>query len=52
MQMPKSKYEQTKICDEPRVKEMRSTQDIFSIESIDESSVFELPFQVVRLKRY
>ena len=43
MQMPKSKYEQTKICDEPRVKEMTSTQDIFSIESIDESSVFELP---------
>lgn len=43
MQMPKSKYAQTKICDEPRVKEMKSTQDIFSIESIDESSIFALP---------
>lgn len=43
MQMPKSKYAQTKICDEPRIKEMRSTQDIFSIESIDESSIFALP---------
>ena len=43
MQMPKSKYEQTKVCDSPRVKEMYSVQDVFSIESIDESSVFELP---------
>lgn len=42
MQMPKSKYEQTKVCDSPRVKEMYSVQDVFSIESIDESSVFEL----------
>lgn len=43
MQMPKSKYEQTKVCDSPRVKEMFSVQDVFSIESIDESGVFELP---------
>ena len=43
MQMPKSKYEQTKVCDSPRVKELLSVQDVFSIESIDESGVFELP---------
>ncbi len=43
MQMPKSKYEQTKICDEPRVKEMMSVQDVFSIESVDEEGIFELP---------
>ena len=42
MQMPKSKYEQTKICDMPRTKEMKSVQDIFSVVSIDESGVFEL----------
>ena len=28
MQMPKSKYEQTKVCDETLVKEMTSVQDI------------------------
>lgn len=43
MQMPKSKYEQTKICDVPQIKEMKSVQDIFSVVSIDESGVFELP---------
>lgn len=43
MQMPKSKYEQTKVCDEPLVKEMTSVQDVFSIVSIEESGVFELP---------
>ena len=43
MQMPKSKYEQTKVCDSPRVKEMYSVQDVFSMESIDESGIFELP---------
>ena len=43
MQMPKSKYDQTKICDGPRVLEMTSVQDVFSIESIDQSGVFELP---------
>lgn len=42
MQMPKSKYEQTKICDMPLTKEMKSVQDIFSVVSIDESGVFEL----------
>ena len=31
MQMPKSKYEQTKVCDETLVKEMTSVQDVFSI---------------------
>ncbi|MDD3139430.1 MAG: ATP-binding protein [Lachnospiraceae bacterium] len=41
--MPKTKYEQTKVCDEPRVKEMLSVQDVFSIESIEESGIFELP---------
>ena len=43
MQMPKTKYEQTKQCDEPRVKEPEGTQDIFPIESIDETGIFELP---------
>ena len=42
MQMPKSKYEQTKVCDETLVKEMASVQDIFSIVSIEESGIFEL----------
>ena len=42
MQMPKSKYEQTKVCDETLVKEMTSVQDIFSIVSIEESGIFEL----------
>ena len=35
MQMPKSKYEQTKICDVPQIKEMKSVQDIFSVVSIE-----------------
>lgn len=43
MKMPKSKYEQTKVCDEVLVKEMTSVQDVFSILSIDESGIFELP---------
>ncbi|MBR4085865.1 MAG: hypothetical protein IKK33_16435, partial [Lachnospiraceae bacterium] len=43
MKMPKSKYEQTKVCDEVLVKEMTSVQDVFSIVSIDESGIFELP---------
>lgn len=42
MQMPKSKYQQTKVCDEPLVKEMTSVQDVFSIVSIEESGIFEL----------
>ncbi len=42
MKMPKSKYEQTKICDMPLHKEMLSVQDVFSIVSIDESGIFEL----------
>ena len=42
MQMPKSKYQQTKVCDETLVKEMTSVQDIFSILSIEESGIFEL----------
>lgn len=42
MQMPKSKYEQTKICDMPLHKEMTSVQEVFSIVSIDESGIFEL----------
>ena len=43
MQMPKSKYEQTKVCDEVLVKEMAGVQDVLSIVSIDESGTFELP---------
>ena len=42
MQMPKSKYQQTKVCDETLVKEMVSVQDVFSIVSIEESGIFEL----------
>lgn len=42
MKMPKSKYEQTKVADEPLVKEMTSVQDMFSIISIDDSGIFEL----------
>ena len=42
MQMPKSKYEQTKVCDETLVKEMTSVQDVFSIVSIEDSGIFEL----------
>lgn len=43
MQMPKSKYEQTKQNDEPRVKDVLSVQDVCSVVSIDESGIFELP---------
>ncbi len=43
MQMPKSKYEQTKRADVPRIREIKSVQDVFSIVSIDESGIFELP---------
>ena len=39
MKMPKSKYEQTKVPDEPLIKEMSSVQDIFSILSIDDSGI-------------
>ena len=42
MQMPKSKYEQTKQNDEPRVKEVLSVQDVCSVVSIDESGIFEI----------
>lgn len=42
MQMPKSKYEQTKICDTPLVKDLTGAQDVFSVVSIDESGIFEL----------
>ncbi len=42
MQMPKSKYQQTKVCDETLVKDMMSVQDVFSIVSIEESGIFEL----------
>ena len=43
MKMPRSRYEQTKICDEPYVKEMAGVQDLFSIVSIDAGGIFELP---------
>ena len=43
MKMPRSRYEQTKICDEPYVKEMAGAQDLFSIVSIDAGGIFELP---------
>ena len=41
--MPKSKYDQTKVNDTPRVVELASVQDVFSIVSIEESGIFELP---------
>lgn len=41
--MPKSKYDQTKVNDTPRVVELTSVQDVFSIVSIEESGIFELP---------
>lgn len=43
MKALKSKYEQTKVADEPLVKELSSVQDIFSVISIEESGIFELP---------
>ena len=42
MAVIKTKYEQTKIYDEPLYKEFSSTQEIFSVKSIDDSGVFEL----------
>ena len=42
MEMPKSKYDQTKVNDTPRVAELTSVQDVFSIVSIDDSGIFEL----------
>lgn len=41
--MPKSKYDQTKQNDTPRVAELFSVQDVISVVSIDESGIFELP---------
>lgn len=41
--MPKSKYDQTKVNDTPRVVELASVQDVFFIVSIEESGIFELP---------
>ena len=42
MAVIKTKYEQTKIYDSPLFKEPASVQEIFSIESIEESGIFEL----------
>ena len=42
MAVIKTKYEQTKQCDEPLFKEFASTQEIFPIKSIDDSGIFEL----------
>ena len=38
----KTKYEQTKVCDTPLVKELASVQEIFSMESIEQSGIFAL----------
>lgn len=43
MEMPKSKYDQTKQNDTPRVAQLQSVQDVISVVSIDESGIFELP---------
>lgn len=43
MEMPKSKYDQTKQNDIPRVAQLQSVQDVISVVSIDESGIFELP---------
>ncbi|SCW50592.1 AAA-like domain-containing protein [Lachnospiraceae bacterium C10] len=43
MEMPKSKYDQTKQNDAPRVAELQSVQDVISVVSIDDSGIFELP---------
>ena len=43
MEMPKSKYDQTKQNDTLRVAELTSVQDVISIVSIDDSGIFELP---------
>ena len=41
--MPKSRYEETKQNDSPRVPQASCVQDVFSVVSIDESGIFELP---------
>lgn len=43
MEMPKSKYDQTKQNDTPRVADLQSVQDVISVVSIDDSGIFELP---------
>ena len=43
MMIPKSKYDQTKVNDTPRILDPISVQDIFSVVSIDETGIFELP---------
>lgn len=43
MEMPKSKYDQTKQNDTPRVAQLQSVQDVISVVSIDDSGIFELP---------
>ena len=43
MAVIKTKYEHTKMYDQPLNAELNSTQDIFSIEAIDESWIFKLP---------
>lgn len=42
MAVIKTKYDQTKVCDSPLYKEPASSQEIFSVESIEESGVFAL----------
>lgn len=42
MAMLKTKYDQTKVNDEPLVADAASTQDILSVVSIDETGIFEL----------
>ena len=42
MNLPKSRYDQTKVNDTPRILEPMAVQDVFSVLSIDESGVFEL----------
>ena len=43
MNFPKTKYDQTKQNDIPRVNNPTSVQDVLSIVSIDDSGIFELP---------
>ena len=43
MQGIKTKYDQTKICDAPLYKDYSTSQEIFSVVSIDDSGIFELP---------
>ena len=42
MEMPKSKYEQTKQNDAPRVAELTSVQDVLSVVSIDDSDIVNI----------